>query len=1370
MARLVLGAAGAVAGFYLGGPTGALMGFELGYGLSAGLDPNKKVLGPRLADLKGPSATYGAPIPYLEGAPRLAGNIIWASDKRTIATTTTTGGKGGPGVDSTTFTYEMDVFFVVADNQCQAVRRVWSNGKLVWSHADGADDATAQASLATPSWRDLRFYDGNSAQVADPTYEAAVGVGNAPAYRGRTTIMVEGLSLGGSGQPPVLTFEVVSEAAVSDALTTATVVDVPLPTHPITGPAGAGFSGIASYAGPDFDFFIGAFSGGVGGSYYYRVTASGLDPGYTLDDGSTRIGDEGGTVAYAAYVSGISDVPGYWMAQSDQGVGSGPVIDSVGGRWPSIWKTTANAYCRHASQTLILLVGTSPFTTFPHCIGIFTASVSPTPLTIAFQPRTAAYYGGEWIVAPETSDGTFRKYNTAATAQTGTMLDARGVGVGGGTMVTDTSTGELYFLDVAGTKLRLWNGSAWSDVMTSLPSTMLGENQRGITIIDGAVYSMHNVGTSARITRATPSTAVTISPPTLDQVVRRLCLRTGLLTDADIDVTDLASGVAIASGLVRAMAVSQVSTTRVTLDSLMIAYLFSAVESAGILRFVKRGAAPAMTIPYKDLGAGKDDQGEPLPLRRVNDIETAARVSVKFANTLNDFQDGLEAADRLVTNSTAEQVTEVPLGFEPTDAKKLADANTLDLAVGLTQLGPVSVTQKYAALEPTDVVLLTAVDGSLFRARIVKETISGGVLTFDLVLDDATVVNSAAVTDSNYVSTTLLSDLGDTTALLLDIPILRDADNSPGFYAAFRADDPWNSAELDRSADNVTYGKVLDVGDRAVMGQATTTLGDFTGGNVFDEVNSLTVNVGTGTLSSSTDDDLLTSDTNALLIGHEVIQFRTATLVSPGIYTLTGLRRGLRGTEWAMPGHTASERVVLLQTTGIRRVADQAADIGISNYWKAVTHGKSRASATTQTFTDTGIGLKPFAPVDLRLEVVDSANVFTWHRRSRLSSRFLATVDPPLGEATESYDVELYDVSDLLVSSATVTEPSYSLSGLVADTTAFVGLGFTPVWGMRTISGERVAVADQDLGAYTDHKYLVRLDTDNSVIQSSPGGALGIANQVLQFFNNGSALYAVTEDYYPTTPATYKNSKVQRFTRTTLDTLDAVNTAGTLGDYKGGAHDGTDVWVSEQLSGNLRRLNSTTLVSIASYAVTGGPGAMFYASGKLYVCCQFSDQVIRFDTTTHTEDWRVSTTHSPSDVLVVGSLVFVLGDAITVLNASTGAVVATHTYLTPTLRAQRNMCTFGSQVAIVIVAPNRILLLDSTTGLQSAIQASPAFDLHFAAGEFGGDLYLVVDDAVGHSANTRAYTSAPAALTGYAFTVYQNSATVGRGYHATLEL
>jgi hypothetical protein len=268
MARLVVGVAGGIAGYFLSGgnPLGALQGFTLAYGLSAGLDPNKKVLGPKLDDLKAPKASYGTPIAYIEGAPRLAGNYIWASDKREIANTTTTGGKGGPGVDSTTFTYEIDVLIELAINRCQAIRRVWSNGKLVWSNGDDADDETLAASSTTNSWRDIRFYNGADDQLPDPTYEAAVGVGNAPAYRQRTTVMIEGLNLGGSGQLPVLSFEVLSEASI--ATTVATFTQEPQDRYYI--------GGIPAMSTAGFDMLVGHFAGSaIDAVLVYTITADG---------------------------------------------------------------------------------------------------------------------------------------------------------------------------------------------------------------------------------------------------------------------------------------------------------------------------------------------------------------------------------------------------------------------------------------------------------------------------------------------------------------------------------------------------------------------------------------------------------------------------------------------------------------------------------------------------------------------------------------------------------------------------------------------------------------------------------------------------------------------------------------------------------------------------------------------------------------------------------------------------------------------------------------------------------------------------------------------------------------------------------------
>ena len=1040
MARLIVSAVVGVAVGYLFGPQAGFQAFALTYGVSAGLDPNKKVLGPRLDDLKGPKASYGAPIAYIEGAPRLAGNYIWASAKREVATTTTTGGKGGPGVDSTAFTYEMDVIVELAINQCAAVRRVWSNGKLVFNKGDDADGATLIASATTNTWRDLRFYGGGATQLPDPTYEAAVGIGNAPAYRGRTTVVIEGLNLGGSGQLPVLTFEVLSQAAQTLAtadLATYTVQNIVLTGIPAMSTAG--FKLLKGILDPAYPAEIRLANVEV-----YDVAADGtlaLSSSFPAPVNSSSF-------FVAATATGNSDVSCIVLYTTDSHLlvayadGSYCNVDvsfgGVGGR---------GSFSKAGGNAVFAIVGgaLSNSTIFhfnPISGAVFHTYSVPGRVPIGSVAVDAV---GGFAYALISAGTTIYKFDLATFTLQASIAPPTGSTDTQASIVCDAA-GTLRWISAStgGGSMYSWTGSAWTLALSGIggaggaPGNSASDSYSFFGgVLLGQRYT-NSDGTGAHFHIRYVSSKTAIVPPTLDQVVRRLCLRTGLLTDADIDVTDLASGVAIAGGLVRAMAVSQVSTTRATIETLMSAYLFECVEGA-TLRFVKRGGASALTIPYKDLGAGKDEKAEPLPLKRSNDIEIAARVSVKYANTLNDFQDGLEAADRLVTASRAEHITELPLGFQPAEAKMIADANTLDLAVSLMQIGPITLSHKYAALEPTDVVTLTDSLGSTFRARIMQTKVDTGITTLDLVLDDATVVNSAALTDSGYATSTLLSVLTNTNLILLDIPILRDTDNAPGFYAAFGSDGTWPGAELDKSADNVTYAKILNCNDRDVAGTTATALGNFTGGGVFDEINALTVNVGAGVLTSLTRDALLSGSGNTLAVGApggnwEVIRFRDAAFVSAGVYTLTGFLRGQLGTEWAIPGHTATERVVLLQTSGIRRVTEVAASIGIPNYWKAVTFGKSRAAAAALTFTDTGVGLKPYAVANL--SVVNSGVQdlqLGWYRRSRLSSRLFGAA-PPLGEASELYSVDVFAGAALLrTASVTSTSFVYTAAMQAAD-------------------------------------------------------------------------------------------------------------------------------------------------------------------------------------------------------------------------------------------------------------------------------------------------------------------------------------------------
>jgi hypothetical protein len=295
----------------------------------------------------------------------------------------------------------------------------------------------------------------------------------------------------------------------------------------------------------------------------------------------------------------------------------------------------------------------------------------------------------------------------------------------------------------------------------------------------------------------------------------------------------------------------------------------------------------------------------------------------------------------------------------------------------------------------------------------------------------------------DYTGSTEVAAPISTAMRLLDIPILRDSDDDSGIYVAAKpaSGDTFPGAAIFDSEDDSTFVRQATVLEQAVFGTSSTVLGDWAGPRIIDEVNSVTVNVGDGTLASSTRDLVLGNRTvNAALIGDEIVQFITATLVSDGVYTLRRLIRGCRGTEWAMTGHESAERFVLLREEGMRRVPVENSQLGVERHYKAVTLGRSLASATSHAFTAEAIGRKPFAPVDLRGTRDGSNNLsITFLRRTRMTVRIVGTlgISIPLGESEERYEIDiLSDASDptvLRTILATSTTAEYTAAQQTAD-------------------------------------------------------------------------------------------------------------------------------------------------------------------------------------------------------------------------------------------------------------------------------------------------------------------------------------------------
>jgi hypothetical protein len=268
----------------------------------------------------------------------------------------------------------------------------------------------------------------------------------------------------------------------------------------------------------------------------------------------------------------------------------------------------------------------------------------------------------------------------------------------------------------------------------------------------------------------------------------------------------------------------------------------------------------------------------------------------------------------------------------------------------------------------------------------------------------------------------------------VNINMLRDIDDDPGFYAAACGlATGWKGAALYQSSDaGATYSMMASLTGNATIGTVSNVLGDFHSGNIPDELNTLTVVLAHGTLSSVPYLSFI-NGAQVAVVGSEIVCFRDAALNGDRSYTLRGLLRGQRGSEYAMGAHVAGERFVLLAPATVARVAASTAEIGLTRLYKAVTYGSSLAVTPAQSFTNEGMGLKPYAPVHLGGGRDAAGNVtLNWVRRSRVSGEWRDAVDVPLGETTEAYDVEIWD--------STYTALKRTVTGINAPSTVYTAV------------------------------------------------------------------------------------------------------------------------------------------------------------------------------------------------------------------------------------------------------------------------------------------------------------------------------------------
>lgn len=504
----------------------------------------------------------------------------------------------------------------------------------------------------------------------------------------------------------------------------------------------------------------------------------------------------------------------------------------------------------------------------------------------------------------------------------------------------------------------------------------------------------------------------------LNSICGQWCARVGLLT-GDYDFTALTSN---CRGLF--VAGRRYSPAEV-MDS-TIAQVFNCyfAEIDGQIKGLYHTGTSVVTIDDSEVGWMDDEPEDVLPevdTILADEIKLPRRVDVKFFDPDQDFEANDQGEARQVTDVEQSEILDVQVTLTAQEARDVAQRTLYETYIRGTR-HRFTLSWKYLYLNPGEVITITRDEG--FTHVIQLTQISGGI---SILQCEGVAVESALYTQSTVPDGGSGFELPPvpipqmTIAALMDTPLLRDRDetenNGIGFYAAATprtGDGVWAGASL--YVLKVGWERIADFTLPATMGRQVLANGAGvalpTGSvYVFDNTNTVTVDLygTTQTLSSASEADVLNGQ-NACLIGDEVIQFTTATQVGgqPNRWTLSGLLRGRRGTEYATTTHVLNERFVFLNEA-VKFIPMNAFDLNRAQDYRMVSNGQSLDdTATIEDFTWTGKTTQPLATID-HAAAFDSAGsaLIRYNHRTRVGGGLRSYQVGGLHEETEESRVQI---------------------------------------------------------------------------------------------------------------------------------------------------------------------------------------------------------------------------------------------------------------------------------------------------------------------------------------------------------------------------
>lgn len=1007
---------GSVVGFAVGslwGPFGQQVGAFIGSQIGGYLAP-QHIKGPSIGDAQAQTSAAGVPRPVVFAHPApFAGNHVDGDEiARKIIKKKRQGKGGGPVVEEEHFilTYAIRV-----SERIGGYLRIWRQGKVVYDarplnaipgwDGDKADEIAeyfSEMQAANAKFLSkARLYIGDEAQLPDPALEAIHGVGNTPYYRGSAMLIVEDDDVTDcGGAVPGYMFEVVS-CAVATAQALGVFAALGMTSYRCTDPdewtedeTGIPASGI--YRAANLGMNVGAVDGDQNfcysddGASTFTPTAYGAPVGFPVlhmgagddryvavaykaatDETKTIISlDRGRTWAEAGNLGSIGSPNGIrffnrnWVLVTSTGLYSSPngvtFTNRIVGAFVSIGENGQSFLaCRDGG-------GTGPTRySYPHSAnGI---SWTTNAATTAGPAHTIVGESGYFILA--TTAGIYRTTDDSATnslvASNGQTLasGAAGngcvvLGAGGG------GSGIQYGSDDAGLSFDPIDFNLADQEVLFLGYAAAD----GIAIPDAPGAYIDEITGQVFVTEPADTLAF-CADLTLQEVEETIAARAGVPA-GKFDAS------ALSEILIPGYLIGVQSTGADCLIPLCTTFFHDLPEFDGKIQAVLRGGAPSLTIEDDDL---LEDDADPLI--EPQGLEFPLKVTVFTQHPEADYAAIPQTSARTSPDvrATGEYVVRLPIPFDADTTAQIAAKihNVLQSAAEWRE--EISLPDEYSRLIVSDVLFRNS-----RRWLVTRADMSEGESKLEIVYDRASNYSSNATGVAPAPGTPPGSGLiGPTLLEAMNLPILADSHDLLGFYVAVAGMlSGWHGALIQGTISaGAVWTDLATITDASVIGKLQTSLAAAPG-EVIDYVNTVRVSV-TDELESITFAELL-SERNACLIGEELMQFQTATLIEEGVYELSVLTRGRLNTQAV--AHSYGERFVLLNAPEF--IEAPSSWIGADILLRAVSLGTAEDANASESFEwSPALIQTEWAPFHFEGERDGSDNVaFSWIGRARLGT------------------------------------------------------------------------------------------------------------------------------------------------------------------------------------------------------------------------------------------------------------------------------------------------------------------------------------------------------------------------------------------------